>query len=71
MQKNLKLNKSMAYETNKNELQEILKVVAKLFTKSLDVIQLVLRDIRMSSEHMNIIGQGISVVQSLKELHIV
>lgn len=38
MQKNLKLNKSMAYETNKNELQEILKVVAKLFTKSLDVI---------------------------------
>ena len=61
----------MAYENNKNELQEILKVVAKLFTKSLDVIQLVIRDIRMSSEHMNIIGQGISVVQSLKELHIV
>ncbi|CAK90146.1 unnamed protein product (macronuclear) [Paramecium tetraurelia] len=71
MQKNLKLNKSMAHDNYKNELLEILRVITKLFTKSLDVITFVIRDIRMSSEHMQIISQGIAVVQSLKELRII
>ncbi|CAD8203267.1 unnamed protein product [Paramecium pentaurelia] len=71
IQKNLKLNKSMATDNQKMELLEILRVITKLFTKSLDVVSLVIRDIRMNSEHMQIIAQGIAVVQSLKELRII
>ncbi|CAD8105809.1 unnamed protein product [Paramecium sonneborni] len=71
IQKNLKLNKSMATDNYKLELLELLRVITKLFTKSLDVVTLVIRDIRMNSEHMQIIAQGIAVVQSLKELHII
>lgn len=42
----------MATDNYKMELLEILKVITKLFTKSLDVVSLVIRDIRMNSEHM-------------------
>lgn len=42
----------MAHENYKNELIEILRIITKLFAKSLDVISFVIRDIRMSSEHM-------------------
>ena len=46
----------MAHDNYKNELLEILRAITKLFTKSLDVITFVIRDIRMSSEHMQIIS---------------
>lgn len=42
----------MATDNYKIELLEILRVITKVFTKSLDVISLVIRDIRMNSEHM-------------------
>lgn len=42
----------MATDNYKLELLELLRVITKLFTKSLDVVTLVIRDIRMNSEHM-------------------
>lgn len=42
----------MAHENYKNELTEILRIITKHFAKSLDVISFIIRDIRMSSEHI-------------------
>lgn len=71
MQKNLRLNKSTVHDSFRSELLDILKVITKLFTSSLDTLQFTIRDIRLSQEHMLVLAQGITVVRSLKELSII
>lgn len=46
------MNKSLTCENYKAELLEILKVITKHFTKSLEVITFTIRDIRLNSDHM-------------------